>query len=436
MEVGGRDKFWSMATDVQPALERRPEARTETVEDLVRLAREGRVRVPEFQRGLKWDAQQVIELFDSIYRGYPIGSLLLFKRRAVAARVPLGPFTIDAPEVPDAWWVVDGQQRLTALAASMARPEPIPTTPDDPFVVFFDPAGRRFHAPPRDGQIPSRWVPITLLLDASRLSEWIFKWSHAADHVLRNALFQAGKRIREYRVPMYVLDSDEGDLLKEIFFRINKSGKPLEWSEVYDALYGHEGPVPSSIGQLATELADLGMGTVGHGELTSCLLAIRGLDVTRTLAEHRRADPKILRGAVADALPVLRQVFSFLRANAAVPHLRLLPRTFVVEVLARFFVLHPEPGARTIELLTRWVWRVFLGEGRYDERTLRRRSVAAVRDADEEASVQALLGLVPRERSNPVWPETFDARVARSRLVLLALASLAPRGLDDAITPL
>jgi hypothetical protein len=422
-----------MTTELLPALDRRPEARAEAVEDLVRMTRAGRIRIPEFQRGLKWNAQLVLDLFDSIYRGYPIGSLLFFKRRAPAARVQLGPLTIDAPEVPDAYWVVDGQQRLTALAASMTRPEPIPGIPIDPFIVYFHPGEQRFVGPSRTGIVPTQWVPATLLLDATRLSEWIFRWPHADQPGWRTALFEAGKRIREYRVPMYVLDSDEGDLLKEIFFRINKSGKPLEWPDVYDALYGHQGPVPSSISQLATGLRAIGMGTLGPDELTSCLLALRGLDVTRTLVEHRRRDPNVLRGAVADALPVLRQVLSFLRANASVPHLRLLPRTFVVEVLARFFVLHPEPSQRNMNLLARWVWRVFLGEGNYDERTLRRRSIADLRQGDEDGSVQALLRLVPKTASIPVWPETFDARAARTRLVLLGLASLAPRNLGDGV---
>jgi hypothetical protein len=426
-----RDNFCAVATDVLPALDRRPEARAEAVEDLVHQVREGRVRVPEFQRGLKWGSQQVLDLFDSIYRGYPIGSLLLVKRRAPAAQIHLGPLVIGAPEMSDAWWVVDGQQRLTALAGSMARPEPIPGTPDDPFVVYFDPARREFKAPPRDDEVPTLWVPATLLLDATRLSEWVLKWPHRDDRELSRAVFEAGKRLREYRVPMYVLDSGEDEVLREIFFRVNNSGKRLEWSEVHDALFGHAGPAPASIGKLADALTDLGMGTLDHGELTSCLLAIRGLDVTRTLAEHKRRDPNSLRGAVAEALPVLRQTLSFLRTHAAVPHVRLLPRTFVVEVLARFFILHPEPTPRTLELLTRWVWRVFLGEEGYDERTLRRRGILDIGDDDEEASVQALLKLVSRVLPPTRWPETFDARAARSRLVLLALASLGPRSFDD-----
>jgi uncharacterized protein with ParB-like and HNH nuclease domain len=55
------------------------EADTETVEDLVGLVRRGLVRVPSFQRGLKWESKDVIALFDSVYRGFPIGALLLRK---------------------------------------------------------------------------------------------------------------------------------------------------------------------------------------------------------------------------------------------------------------------------------------------------------------------------------------------------------------------
>ena len=59
--------------EAAPQLPKKPVARTEKVEDLVEMVYRGRVRVPWFQRGLKWEAKHVQELFDSIYRGYPIG---------------------------------------------------------------------------------------------------------------------------------------------------------------------------------------------------------------------------------------------------------------------------------------------------------------------------------------------------------------------------
>jgi len=419
-------------------LRRPPEAGTESVVDLVDYAvRQGKVRIPEFQRTLKWTSEDVLSFFDSIYRGLPVGSLLFWKRPGDARPVQLGPLRVNATEMKDAWWVVDGQQRLVSLVAGLARPLPLPAKPEpsDPFVVYFDPQATQFKAPPRRGEVPSEWVPLPVLLDATVLAEWIHKWPHSKEEQLRRNVFEAGSRIREYKLPRYLVDAPDdeagSDLLREIFFRVNKFGKVLSWDEVHDALYGRKGGVPSTTRELSDELAELGMGRPDEGQVATCLLALRGLDVTRPLAEHHRKDPRVLEGAIADALPALRQALAFLRKRGEIPHLRLLPRAMVLEVLTRFFGEHPEPSARTLELLVRWVWRVLVGEHTLDERTLERRTLAAV-GTDEEDSIQAMLELLPRTAPTKIaLPATFDARTAESRVAMLALASLAPRRFSD-----
>lgn len=413
-----------------PVMRRKPEARAETVEDLVDRVLHGLLRVPSFQRGLRWNARDVTDLLDSVYRGYPIGSLLLWKRPGEAKRIHMGPLTIDAPETSSTWAVIDGQQRLTALAASLARPEPIPRTPADPYVVYFDAMLERFEAPPVDGNIQSTWVPVTSLLDAARLNEWVLEWSHGGKPSIRRVVFEAGKRLREYPVPLYVVDTEDEGLLREIFYRVNNAGRKLEWSEIHDALFGAAQARPSTIGDLADQLVELGMGRLERDTLLSCLLSLRGLDVTRSLSEHRRRDPDVLKSAVSEGLPVLRRVLAFLRDSAEIPHLRLLPRALPLVVLTRFFALHPEPKNRTRTLLTRWVWRLFLTVGTYDERAILRKGVSAIEAGAEEVSTQRLLRLTPKRSASAfVMPDAFDARAAATRVVLTALASLKPRDL-------
>jgi len=407
-------------------LDLKPEADTETVEDLVHLVQRGAVRIPTFQRGLRWEAPDVLALFDSIYRGYPVGSFLLRKGKADAAKISIGPLTIDAPETHAALWVVDGQQRLTALTAGLARSTPIPTTPDDPWVVYFDPVRQRFVAPPNDGLVPTGWVPVAQLLDATALSEWIFNWPHAADTRLRTIIFQAGSRIRQYRVPIYIVDTDDDQLLRDIFYRINNYGKSLRWSEVHDALFGRTENQPSTLRELATELEGLGMGRPEDEQLLPCLIAFKGLDVTRTVAEHYQRDQDVLKSAVYEALPALRSVLSFFKRHAEIPHLRLLPRSIPLVILTRFFGVHSEPHQRTLDLLVRWTWRSLLNAAYYDERTLLRHGVAAIAQSEED-SVARLLSLVPHERRDDyTLPSRFDARAADSRIALVALASLKP----------
>ena len=417
---------------IRGSLPGRADAQTFTVSRLVQWAQEGRIRVPDFQRALRWQTRDVLDFFDSIHRGLPIGSLLLWKSKAEAGPVSLGPLSVNAPAFAEAWWVVDGQQRLTSLAAGLLRPLPLPaySKSQDPFSVYFDPAKEKFLAPGKEGLQEDSLVPLPALLDATRLSEWVHEWKLGKDRELRQKVFEAGTRIREYQVPLYLVETQDTDLLKEIFFRVNNTGHRLEWSEVYDALYGHDSRHPSTTGELSSSLGDLGMGEPSPQTITTCLLALRGLDVTRPLAEHRRKNPELLRNALRDALPVLKNVLSFLNRRASIPHLRLLPRTVVLEVLTRFFVIHPQPGERTLNLLVRWVWRTILGGETFDERTLERKAVAAV-VADEEESLQSMLELVAAVEIPLRIPESFDARVAGSRLALLALAARSPLDLEN-----
>lgn len=415
-----------------PRLPRKPEARTEKVEDLVERVRRGLVRVPRFQRGLKWKSSDVVELFDSLYRGYPIGSLLFYKRAAKADRLPLGPLIIEAPETSESWWVVDGQQRVTTLTVCLTRPMPIPTRPNkqDPYVLFFDAENQKFEPPPASARIPSSWVPVPHLLDATQLTEWVYAWQHRDDEALRRVVFDAGARIREYAIPLYLIETEDSNVAEEIFYRINQAGEPLEWPEVHKALFGGEDSFPSTLADLSEELADVGMGRLDEDRLLTCVFSLRGLDPTRSLAEHYRRDPQALRGAVQETLPVLRRVLSFLRRDAGIPHLRLMPKSILLDVLTRFFLRFEDPSPRTRILLARWFWRTVLGAGIFDDRTLRRRGITAV-SGDEEESVQALLRLVRKERPRPLeLPETFDARADESRIALLALAHLGPRHLS------
>ncbi|HET6612831.1 MAG TPA: DUF262 domain-containing protein [Kofleriaceae bacterium] len=413
-------------------LRQRPTAETTSIEDLVSLVSAGGVRIPGFQRDLKWKAKDVVELFDSIYRAYPIGSLLFWKRPAKAQKVQIGPLEIDAPETSAALWVVDGQQRLTSLTVALTRPDPFPTQPIDPFVVYFNAEDTTFVGPPRNEPIPSTWVPLSKLFDSTELSEWVHSWHHQRNEKLRRAVFEAGGRVREYKIPLYIVTADDEKLLREIFLRTNKSGKSLEWDDVHKAMFATGGGHPSSLDELATELAGLGMGTPRkRNDLLPCVLAVRGKDVTQNIGRHIDQDRNVLTGAVAEALPAIRGALSFLHQSCEIPHLRLLPTSAPLIILARFFALHPDPNARSRMLLARWAWRYWLGATPLPERTFKRRGIAAVVPDNEEQSVQHLLALVFNEKPTRAWPESFDARASESRIALLAMAALTPRHLTD-----
>lgn len=79
------------------------------IRELVDQAVDGRLDIPEFQRDFVWRPDQVRMLVDSLYRDYPIGQILTWTNPSYTA--PRGP----SGSSPSRVWLVDGQQRTTAL---------------------------------------------------------------------------------------------------------------------------------------------------------------------------------------------------------------------------------------------------------------------------------------------------------------------------------
>src|SRR4051794_15261833 len=62
-------------------LQKAPQPTVDRVEELAARILNGDIILPKFQREFVWSKRQVIELWDSIARNYPIGSVLLWRSR-------------------------------------------------------------------------------------------------------------------------------------------------------------------------------------------------------------------------------------------------------------------------------------------------------------------------------------------------------------------
>lgn len=74
----------------------------------------GRVALPDIQRPFVWSSAKTRDLFDSMYRGYPIGTLMFWETGAEVGTRKIG---TAQPEKAPQLLIVDGQQRLTSLFA-------------------------------------------------------------------------------------------------------------------------------------------------------------------------------------------------------------------------------------------------------------------------------------------------------------------------------
>jgi hypothetical protein len=93
---------------------------TYTVSLLVQSIGAGKIALPDIQRPFVWQAAKVRALFDSMYKGFPVGYLLFWETGADSGARQIGVGTRAA--VPN-YLIVDGQQRLTSLFAVMTGTE-------------------------------------------------------------------------------------------------------------------------------------------------------------------------------------------------------------------------------------------------------------------------------------------------------------------------
>lgn len=98
--------------------------------DLLRDIQDGKIQLPDFQRGWVWDDDHIRDLLVSIARSFPIGAVMLleaggevrFQTRPVEGLE--GKLGNKQPER----LILDGQQRLTTLTQALSIEEPVRTT--------------------------------------------------------------------------------------------------------------------------------------------------------------------------------------------------------------------------------------------------------------------------------------------------------------------
>lgn len=415
-----------------------PAAKTYSVVDFVVSALEGRIRIPEFQRPLRWQWEDVRHLFDSIVKGYPIGNFLLWKRPAPAGFVKLGGLRIESRQFDEGWWVVDGQQRLTSLANALSADG----MHDERFALAYDLRKQIFVRPSReeDGHI----VPLPVLFDLQRLIRWFTKDHPEASESLDEAS-RVTRAIREYQIPAYLVDQDDVAILRDIFDRMNNYGKRLSRAEVFSALHfsGKVGEEPSLPFQYIAEVIHekRGFGIIDSDTVLRAVLARRGSKVSREIRDEFALDRirqardfgnEAPEQAYREGENALLQAVTFLQDDAGTPHFAFLPYRYLLVVLTRFFALFPEPEPRNRVLLRRWYWRAALiGPGPFNSSwTIALDSLASqIKANDEMGSMQRLLHCFNEQKLPSPSLIGIKTNSANGRIVLSGLWGLKPRSL-------
>src|SRR5690606_16915984 len=200
----------------------------------------GNIKIPVFQREYIWSDEQIISLLDSIYRGYPVGSLLMWStREELKHERNVGGFTLPVtPEDYPVNYILDGQQRLTTLYGVFHSDE---NTADaelaDRFNICYLPDEDAFlHHSAAGGK---EKIHLNTILDTTKLLIELPKFNDEQ----KAKIAQVTEAFKDYEFPVVTIKERTNKEVCSIFQRINSSGTPLSnlelltawtWSEQFD----------------------------------------------------------------------------------------------------------------------------------------------------------------------------------------------------------
>lgn len=200
------------------------------VETLLTWVKSGEIAIPEIQRPFVWEATKVRNLLDSLYQGYPVGYLIAWRNPSV--RLKDGSTSIGKRIL------IDGQQRVTALMASLLGVEVL--TDDYETVrirIAFNPQEERFEVANPAIRKNVAWIPdvATVFEPTTSLFQLVSDYCAANPASSQDQIFKVIEKLRgiiNNHVGIIDLAEDlDIETVTEIFIRVNSAGSPLSQAD-------------------------------------------------------------------------------------------------------------------------------------------------------------------------------------------------------------
>ncbi len=190
----------------------------------------GDIAIPEIQRPFVWSSTQVRNLLDSLLKGYPVGYLITWRNPSVRLK--------DGSQSAGKRILIDGQQRITALMASLLGQQVLTKHYKLTRIrIAYHPQQRRFEVYNSAIAKDASWIP-----DISKLFEPNFKHMKFINDYCRNNptvdeenLNESIEQLRKIvNNPIGIIELDSHldiDTVTEIFIRVNSAGVPLNQAD-------------------------------------------------------------------------------------------------------------------------------------------------------------------------------------------------------------
>lgn len=199
-------------------------------DDIIRNIENGIYQIPKFQRDFVWDKNKSAKLIESLLKGYPIGSFILWKtKERLKSLKKLGGKILKESEEGDfVYYILDGQQRITSLYLAIRG---LTIDKNDYKEIFID----LDKDVEKDDEIcvcdkPKNSISFYDLMN-KKFAE-IYK--NFVEEIAQRVEELRG-RINSYEFSTIEIENQSLDKIADIFTRINTSGKELTLFEIVNA---------------------------------------------------------------------------------------------------------------------------------------------------------------------------------------------------------
>jgi hypothetical protein len=338
------------------------------IDKLINRVSEGDIKIPAFQRNFVWKQEQVIELLDSIYHDYPVGSILLWNsnEKLKSTRNICG-FTIpDRPENYPVNYVLDGQQRLSTIYATFCNDLTQLTSADhkvdlETFDICFDLDTKIFRT--KDDLVTGNQIfPLRSLFDVSAYMA-VHQTLPSQYHGFVKELYT---KFNNYEVPVVTITNRSKTEVGTIFERINSTGTKLSTLDLMIAwTWSEDFHLQEQIKSMLETLDEKGFGDIPEKTVLQCLSGIMQKSTsTKAILElvpnqvHQQFDSLVT--SMEKAIDFLATQLN--TSRDFLPHVQqLIPLTF-------FFSKVNSPTSDQTKWLKQWFWKTSFSK-RYSAQT-------------------------------------------------------------------
>ncbi|MYC60752.1 MAG: DUF262 domain-containing protein, partial [Gammaproteobacteria bacterium] len=348
---------------------KQPKPDSKKYSDLINEIQKGIIKIPKFQREFVWSIDKTAKLLDSILKGYPIGTFILWQTDERINNIKnVG--NLEIPETPEGTkvqYVLDGQQRITSLFAAylgaqiQKKGEKKVTDYSSIFVNLDHNVGEN------DGQV----------IDAEQLGE-----NHISLHDVLNfkdkvteikdkfsdenfeKIYSYSRAFDTYDFSTILLRKEDIDSAIEVFTRINTGGQTLTLFEIMSAKTYDEEQDFDMQQKWESFIKELEV-IKYEGVSSMVILSLLSLVLSKTKECKRKTILALDKQAIidnwSDAISALKDSIDYFRSTYRIPVSQLLPYDSLLVPFSYFFFQNKKkPESDQRRYLEEYFWRMSL----------------------------------------------------------------------------